>query len=218
MTYKRPEPIATRFYLEGIGDEQTSFSGITYGYTWNGFECPLFPKAEADRIVRLFEQRNKEDPETDGFRLRWKGDNIVIEDPTCWEEPDYEPEICKPDENGYYSLGSHAWCWGEEPGVRDVYDPDNEADFCKVVCDVLSNYGIKACYEYPGYVNFEMNGRDVAIGTLNGDWSADFSSMDDPSVRVGSSTPSLPLTSTPLEVAEFCLTVIKEIRHPKPFS
>ena len=108
----------TRFSLEPL--EGQSFEGFTSGHSWNGWACPLFSKAEADRVVRAWNALGYKadyDPATDRFRFapidKFGDSNPDLSDEEMAEH--FGPVVI--DGMTLYPVGAGAWIWEESNGV-----------------------------------------------------------------------------------------------------
>ena len=98
--------IEKRFTLD-IFDYKHSIKGITYGKTWNGWQCPYFTKVNALKLVKLFNGVCGEDDNPLSYN---KEKNMFIYDNGEEHEHDeYNPILI--DNKEYYPIGSHNWCW-----------------------------------------------------------------------------------------------------------
>jgi hypothetical protein len=75
---------------------------------WNGWACPRFTRAVAEDIAKAV----MEPADLSSYRAwRWDGDDLVL---TANEAiVDAGEERWSPDGDGWYHLGSWAWCWME---------------------------------------------------------------------------------------------------------
>lgn len=89
--------------------EEAIYHGYTFGETWNGFECPYFEKAEADRMVADFriagwpeQSIGRYNAVTDAYEFTSDG-----------ETDTYEAEIIQTEdgEKKVYPLGAYCWVW-----------------------------------------------------------------------------------------------------------
>ncbi|MFI7608479.1 hypothetical protein ACIBTV_25465 [Micromonospora sp. NPDC049366] len=88
---------------------------------WNGFLCPRFPRAEAERMRVYWDKAAAAaGPDAIVDTLRWDGDVLVLVSGQYnrdggalqpGEQPD-EDRI-EPDERGLYAVGAYSWCWYE---------------------------------------------------------------------------------------------------------
>lgn len=96
------------FRMDALGNEV--FEGFTDGSDWNGWACPFFVKAVAEKVLKASEKNgylHSYDKEKDAF--------IV----TNTEDPeDYEPEIFEAtkitidnEEVVVYPIGAYYWIW-----------------------------------------------------------------------------------------------------------
>jgi hypothetical protein len=86
-------------------NDETAYEGYTTGETWNGWECPLFTKAEGLRIAELHPLDY--DHEQDAFYLRLHAEDT----------DDYEDYGCyagiATEVGTLYAIGSDGWVWDE---------------------------------------------------------------------------------------------------------
>ena len=111
---------------------------------WNGWLCPRFDRATAERIAADFaKQRAEFGAEMVPFVITFDGDTVVVADTQYadeiaagfWGDPDevYRPERINPDRDGLYDVGSYSWCW---------YEDDRDTPF---VCEWCCGDGCKSC-------------------------------------------------------------------------
>ena len=102
----------SRFEIDGLG----TFDGYGDGETWNGWACPVFPLAEADRIAEVFRAQS------DAFEARYDPDTdeYVFRDPE--DDPDEAPLAFGSgtiDVGGelvtVWFIGTRYWTWEEVP-------------------------------------------------------------------------------------------------------
>lgn len=105
------------FKLEPL--EGLTFAGYTIGHTWNGWACPLFTQAEAERIVEAWHTAGYAadyEPESDTFRFA-PIDTEAEPDPDLGDEEVAEQfgsvEI---DGLTLYRVGAGAWVWEHVEG------------------------------------------------------------------------------------------------------
>lgn len=96
------------------------FEGYSAGDTWNGWACPYFEKAEAERVLKASEKNGYEwtyDPEADVYLV------------TCNDDPsEYEPErfssTRRNAEDGkeivVYGIGAYSWIWEKASLEKNV--------------------------------------------------------------------------------------------------
>jgi len=75
---------------------------MTFGKSWNGWECPYFTPENAKKIVELF---------TDGFLTYDAEKDVYVYDPN--QDPE-DIDIFEPsnvDGQKYYAIGWGSWCW-----------------------------------------------------------------------------------------------------------
>ena len=86
-------------------DDEKVYHGITFGDTWNGFECPWFDQGVADQIC--------EDLSTDECKLYYNAARNVFVEEQGGESSEFEKK--KVTINGvtmtYHSIGGWAWIW-----------------------------------------------------------------------------------------------------------
>lgn len=90
----------------GIGGEEPFFPGFTAGDYWNGWDCPSFSKAVAERLLQSMDMTFHFDADQDAF--------VVTEDSEEQGVDTYKGyDIVT--ENGVkahvYSIGAYAWIW-----------------------------------------------------------------------------------------------------------
>lgn len=100
----------TTFVIDSLPSE--SFEGYSNGDNWNGWACPFFDRATAERVLQASEQNNytwQYDTEADAFIVR------STDDPE-----DNEPEVfgatkVQVDETKLtlYGIGAYSWIWEE---------------------------------------------------------------------------------------------------------
>jgi len=91
-----------KFTLDFLFDEGKSIDGMTYGQTWNGWECPYFTPENAEKILSYFtEGYLTYNAEKDVYQHDGYGDGKEIDI--------FEPVII--DGQKYYSIGGFNWCW-----------------------------------------------------------------------------------------------------------
>ena len=99
---------------------------------WNGWiACPLFTREVAEQVVKLLsaDSRNPDGtPYVEQDDPQWDGDTLVMHN-LMWrdEEPDYEPELIEPDDNGRYAIGGYSYCWFEAERATFADKPRKEA-------------------------------------------------------------------------------------------
>jgi hypothetical protein len=87
---------------------------VDTGQRWNGWACPRFRRAVAEDIARSV----VEPADLSSDRAwRWDGDELVLTRKENIE--DAGEERWSPDEDGWYHLGSWAWCWTESTDDND---------------------------------------------------------------------------------------------------
>ena len=107
-------------FSAGVGK---SFMGYSTEHRWNGWECPLFPKASADEILQSYNNENgsmKYDEETD----RYIADNPQYD---CSEQYEGQDYVVNGKIERLYAIGSHEWCW-DNAGPEENQGIDEEED------------------------------------------------------------------------------------------
>jgi hypothetical protein len=90
-----------KFKLDFFEDDQ-AVDGMTFGKSWNGWECPYFTPENAKKIVELF---------TDGFLTYDAEKDVYVYDSN--QDPE-DIDIFEPsnvDGQKYYAIGWGSWCW-----------------------------------------------------------------------------------------------------------
>lgn len=100
----------TTFVIDSLPSE--SFEGYSNGENWNGWACPFFDHATAERVLRASEQNNytwQYDTQANAFIVRSTAD-----------PDDYEPEVfsatqAQVDDKAItlYGIGAYSWIWEE---------------------------------------------------------------------------------------------------------
>lgn len=91
------------------GIETSNFSGYTFGKDWNGWECPLFTKRVANKIVKTYNQMMQPshieyDSKNDCYlEFEQHYNEPIVYEPTYIE---YNGKTIK-----VYGLGSYYWMW-----------------------------------------------------------------------------------------------------------
>jgi hypothetical protein len=106
-----PEYEKTVFCIDSIPNEQ--FVGFTSGDNWNGFACPLFERAEAERVLRA--------SESNGYTWSYDTQQDVFVVRSTADPNQYEPEIFQAvalpltddAERKVYGIGAYSWIWSE---------------------------------------------------------------------------------------------------------
>lgn len=106
----------THFEIDSfcVDGKQALFEGYTDDQTWNGWECPRFEKAEADRIMEAakgYGQTVLFDEETEVYTY------VDADDPSMQEE--YSPADIEVNGETIKIWAIGAWCW-----VWDAVDDD----------------------------------------------------------------------------------------------
>lgn len=95
------------FFLDAVDDE--TFSGFTAGNTWNGWECPLFPLVEADRIAAAFREMGFDvtyDEGVDAFSFTEEGfGHEETEEYIGMDIPVSDATV------RVYPIGTNVWTW-----------------------------------------------------------------------------------------------------------
>jgi hypothetical protein len=96
-----------KFAIDSIPD--VVFQGYTNGDTWNGWACPYFEKAEAERVLRASEVNRYLWTYTEnGFSVQNQ------DDPEGYESEVFEAlKIATEDgsELTVYAIGAYSWIW-----------------------------------------------------------------------------------------------------------
>lgn len=94
-------------------DDGTTYRGYTRGETWNGWQCPRFPKAEADRLMADLNAAAQTFPEQyftitfDEVTQRYAvHDPQHADDPWVIEAELFDGEPC-------YGIGAGSWVWDQ---------------------------------------------------------------------------------------------------------
>lgn len=103
-------------------DVGKSFMGYSTAHQWNGWECPLFPKASADEIQQYYNNEYcsmKYDEEADQYIAEYPKDD-------CSEQYEGQDYVVNGKIERLYAIGSHEWCWdiAEQEENQDM-DADN---------------------------------------------------------------------------------------------
>ncbi|MCL4296195.1 MAG: hypothetical protein KJ077_10725 [Anaerolineae bacterium] len=109
MEQEKPTLRKTAFWIDVF--EHEVFSGYTFGDKWNGWACPIFELAEAQRLVRLLNRQHATSAgywaAGDTFYVRWG--NAESEEYQGGEY-EFEGRSFKG-----YAIGAYSWCWEESP-------------------------------------------------------------------------------------------------------
>ena len=100
-----------------IDAETGCFEGYTTSNIWNGWQCPLFNKENADKICKAFNNefcKMRYDEENDCFVADYPVDEYTEK----YEGRDY---IVNGKVEHLYPIGSHGWCWdmAEQEEIED---------------------------------------------------------------------------------------------------
>jgi hypothetical protein len=106
----------------GGENEDEIFAAHILRYRWNGWACPLFDKAEAQRVMDWSNKLADTHGSDAAARLHWEGDTLVLVEP--WWGDDGTERI-EPNENGFYGIGAMNWTWSIVGG--DPFADDNHA-------------------------------------------------------------------------------------------
>ena len=102
-------------------DDNKSFKGYNTDRQWNGWECPLFPKASADKIMAHINKNGCQmtyDAEDDSYIVKYPdGDEVE-----CFEGEDY---LINGNIEHLYPIGSHSWTWDRALEENDDMNEDN---------------------------------------------------------------------------------------------
>lgn len=80
-----------------VDDRLGPFACELNGQRWNGWACPRFTRETALQVAAAVERST-----------RWDGDVLL----TTYDESDEDEwERWEPDAEGFYHVGSWAWCW-----------------------------------------------------------------------------------------------------------
>lgn len=99
---------AGKFYI----DEGPLFNGFKNENYWNGWECPVFIKEEAEKVLKEFMREEDEayyDQERDAFVVRFVESDE--EDTEYFEGFDIKVED---ETHRVYGIGAFSWCWDEK--------------------------------------------------------------------------------------------------------
>ncbi len=93
------------------------FEGYTTSNIWNGWQCPLFNKENADKICKAYNDefcKMRYDEENDCFVADYPVDEYTEK----YEGKDY---IVNGKVEHLYAIGSHEWCWAmaEQEEIED---------------------------------------------------------------------------------------------------
>ena len=106
-----------KFTMDFMREYNLSFEGITFGKTWNGWECPSFTKKVADEIAAFLNQ----DTELFGHMEYHEQDGECFYTITHDDEEDNE-RYDGFEFNGtqYFSIGAFSWIWEEDNDMKYV--------------------------------------------------------------------------------------------------
>ena len=92
-------------------DDKGIFMGYVTGRKWNGWECPLFPKSSADKIMEHINNsvdNMNYDAEDDSYTMKYfEGDEAE-----CFKGKDY---LVNGNIEHLYPIGSYSWIWDRAP-------------------------------------------------------------------------------------------------------
>lgn len=93
------------------------FEGYTTSNTWNGWQCPLFNKENADKICKAYNNefcQMRYDEENDCYIAEYPVDEYTEK----YKGQDY---IVNGKVEHLYPIGSHEWCWAmaEQEEIED---------------------------------------------------------------------------------------------------
>lgn len=102
-------------------DDEGVFMGYVTDRKWNGWECPLFPKSSADKIMEYINNSVGDmsyDAEADSYTMKYfEGDEME-----CFDGEDY---LVNGNVEHLYPIGSHSWIWDHAPEQNDALYEDN---------------------------------------------------------------------------------------------
>ena len=102
-------------------DDEGNFMGYATDRKWNGWECPLFPKSSADKIMEYINSgvgNMSYDVEDDSYTMKYfEGDEVE-----CFEGEDY---LVNGNIEHLYPIGSHSWIWNRALEENEDIDEDN---------------------------------------------------------------------------------------------
>ncbi len=96
-----------RFTMDALPNQ--SFVGYTNGETWNGWACPLFEKAEAERVLEACRENGYNwvyVAETDAYRVSHEDDPEGVPEQFEGFEIAMEGLSVK-----VYPIGAYCWIW-----------------------------------------------------------------------------------------------------------
>lgn len=102
-------------------DDNKSFMGYATDRNWNGWECPLFSKASADKIMAHINENGCQmtyDAEDDSYTVKYPDDDAV----EAFEGGDY---LINGNIEHLYPIGSYSWTWDRAPEENEYTDEEN---------------------------------------------------------------------------------------------
>ena len=102
-------------------DDDGVFMGYVTDRKWNGWECPLFPKSSADKIMEYINNSVggiSYDAKDDSYTMKYLEDDVV----ECFEGEDY---LVNGNIEHLYPIGSHSWLWYHALEQNDALNEDN---------------------------------------------------------------------------------------------
>lgn len=94
-------------------DDMYGIEGYTFGYKWNGFECPFFTRENAVKVLEETIEYDVTDAQYLGYRYEEEGDKFILE-LADGDELEFEAEYVRDEDNNEYVLypiGGWMWCW-----------------------------------------------------------------------------------------------------------
>lgn len=107
-----------------VGIDYERFPAYDPGLRWNGWVCPTFTRAAAERISTYINHINRRGayPEDQDY-LHWLPSGELLLISAQWlGDSDGAVQSCGPDAFGRYSIGSHHWTWSRTDS-DDVPNP-----------------------------------------------------------------------------------------------
>lgn len=102
-------------------DDEGTFMGYATDRKWNGWECPLFPKSSADKIMEYINSSVGDmsyDAEDDSYTMKYfEGDEVE-----CFEGKDY---LINGNIEHLYPIGCYSWIWNRAPEENEDMDEGN---------------------------------------------------------------------------------------------